>query len=86
MRIAPTASRPRMGPGLIGLPVLAEGVETSEELKFLAAEACDEAQGYHLGMPAKIEDSAIFTHPESNTYDSRSVIYLSREKLRTANV
>ncbi|KMO38658.1 diguanylate phosphodiesterase, partial [Methylobacterium variabile] len=37
-----------LGRGL-GLPVLAEGVETSAELAFLDAEACHEAQGYLFG-------------------------------------
>ena len=44
-----------LGRGL-GLPVLAEGVETEGELAFLAAEACTEAQGYFLGRPGPIED------------------------------
>jgi diguanylate cyclase (GGDEF)-like protein/PAS domain S-box-containing protein len=42
----------------LGLPVLAEGVETAEELAFLAAEACDEVQGYLIGRPCPIEDYA----------------------------
>lgn len=65
-----------LGRGL-GLPVLAEGVETSGELKFLLAEACDEAQGYHLGRPAKIEEFRSLTHPEAAA-DSSSVTYLPR--------
>ncbi len=40
-----------LGRGL-GLPVLAEGVETSAELDFLRGELCDEVQGYLLGRPA----------------------------------
>lgn len=43
-----------MGRGL-GLPVLAEGVETLGELKFLDAEACEIGQGCYLGKPAPIE-------------------------------
>jgi len=43
-----------LGRGL-GLPVLAEGVETPAELKFLQDELCDEVQGYLLGRPAHIE-------------------------------
>jgi len=43
-----------LGRGL-GLPVLAEGVETAAELKFLQAESCDEVQGYFVGRPASIE-------------------------------
>jgi diguanylate cyclase (GGDEF)-like protein/PAS domain S-box-containing protein len=42
-----------IGRGL-GLPVLAEGVETSEELKFLASEFCQIGQGYLLGRPGPI--------------------------------
>jgi EAL domain-containing protein (putative c-di-GMP-specific phosphodiesterase class I) len=42
----------------LGMPVLAEGVETAEELAFLAAEACDEVQGYLIGRPRPISDYA----------------------------
>ncbi|CCV11313.1 EAL domain-containing protein [Mesorhizobium sp. STM 4661] len=43
-----------LGRGL-GLPVLAEGVETLGELEFLDAEACEIGQGYYLGRPGPIE-------------------------------
>jgi diguanylate cyclase (GGDEF)-like protein len=43
-----------LGRGL-GLPVLAEGVETEAELQFLHDEKCDEVQGYLLGKPATID-------------------------------
>ena len=42
-----------LGRGL-GLPVLAEGVETEAELQFLIDEDCNEVQGYLLGRPATI--------------------------------
>jgi diguanylate cyclase (GGDEF)-like protein/PAS domain S-box-containing protein len=42
----------------LGLPVLAEGVETEKQLAFLANEYCDEVQGYLIGKPRPIEDYA----------------------------
>jgi diguanylate cyclase len=50
-----------LGRGL-GLPVLAEGVETEAELQFLQAELCDEVQGYLLGRPAAIGSFRKLTH------------------------
>jgi diguanylate cyclase (GGDEF)-like protein/PAS domain S-box-containing protein len=43
-----------LGRGL-DLPVVAEGVETKDQLAFLSHEACDEIQGYLVGRPAPIE-------------------------------
>src|SRR6185436_4603292 len=53
-----------LGRGL-GLPVLAEGVETTAELDFLRAELCDVAQGYLLGRPAEIGQFRNLTHHEA---------------------
>ncbi len=39
----------------LALPVLAEGVETREQLEFLKREHCDEIQGYLIGRPQPIE-------------------------------
>ena len=52
-----------IGRGL-GLPVLAEGVETADELRFLRRELCDEIQGYLLGRPAIIETFRNLTHDD----------------------
>ena len=42
-----------LGRGL-DLPVLAEGVETANQLAFLSQEECSEVQGYFFGRPAPI--------------------------------
>jgi diguanylate cyclase (GGDEF)-like protein/PAS domain S-box-containing protein len=46
-----------LGRGL-DVPVVAEGVETKEQLEFLAAENCSEIQGYYVGRPKPIADYA----------------------------
>jgi diguanylate cyclase (GGDEF)-like protein/PAS domain S-box-containing protein len=44
--------------GGLGVPVIAEGVETEEQLKFLADENCNGIQGYLIGRPKPIADYA----------------------------
>jgi diguanylate cyclase (GGDEF)-like protein/PAS domain S-box-containing protein len=44
-----------LGRGL-NLPVVAEGVETEEQLRFLASENCNEIQGYIVGRPQPIDE------------------------------
>jgi diguanylate cyclase len=39
----------------LGLPVVAEGIETAEQLEALRALGCRWGQGYHLGSPAPLE-------------------------------
>ena len=52
-----------LGRGL-GLPVLAEGVETGAELEFLQSEQCDEVQGYLVGRPSAIANFRDVTHDD----------------------
>jgi EAL domain-containing protein (putative c-di-GMP-specific phosphodiesterase class I) len=52
-----------LGRGL-GMPVLAEGVETAAELEFLGQESCSEAQGYFLSRPQPIASFRLATHGE----------------------
>jgi diguanylate cyclase (GGDEF)-like protein/PAS domain S-box-containing protein len=42
----------------LDLPVVAEGVETKDQLEFLTREACDEVQGFLIGRPLPIADYA----------------------------
>jgi EAL domain-containing protein (putative c-di-GMP-specific phosphodiesterase class I) len=51
------------------LPVLAEGVETSEELRFLGTELCDQIQGYWVGKPADIAGFRYLTHATGSIRD-----------------
>nr|WP_313631868.1 EAL domain-containing protein [Brevundimonas naejangsanensis] len=41
----------------LSIPVLAEGVETAEQLAFLRAQGCNEVQGYLLGRPQPEADA-----------------------------
>jgi diguanylate cyclase (GGDEF)-like protein len=47
----------------LGLPALAEGVETAEQLTTLVGEGCDELQGYLIGRPRPIEAYAHVVRP-----------------------
>jgi PAS domain S-box-containing protein/diguanylate cyclase (GGDEF)-like protein len=40
----------------LNLNVIAEGVETSDQMALLKNEGCDSAQGYYLARPMKLED------------------------------
>jgi hypothetical protein len=74
--LSPTARAFRRVLGLgrgLGLPVLAEGVETSAELQFLKDEMCDEVQGYLLGRPAAIDSFRCYTHGEAVDADVRNL-------------
>ncbi len=51
-----------LGLGLsLGIPVVAEGVETDEQLQFLRGEGCAELQGFGIGRPAPIDAHGAIT-------------------------
>lgn len=41
---------------MLNLEVIAEGVETKEELDFLVSQNCTKIQGYYFGKPCSIEE------------------------------
>ncbi len=49
----------------LGRPVVAEGVETEEQLALLRAQGCNEVQGYLIGKPQPIENYASLTANKS---------------------
>ena len=44
----------------LGMRTTAEGVETEDQLAFLRAQGCDEAQGYHFSMPRSAAEIEAF--------------------------
>ena len=44
--------------------MVAEGVETDEQLSVLRRLGCDEAQGYRLGRPKAAPELAVLLEPE----------------------
>ena len=50
----------------MGIPTLAEGVETAEQLALLRTLGCDAVQGYLIGRPARTSSNSA-SNPASNT-------------------
>lgn len=66
-----------------GIPVLAEGIETYDQLSMLNAEGCDEAQGFLLGHPAELGE--IVTHGQIRRSDGTGAGTRGQEEItRTA--
>ena len=56
------------------LPVIAEGVETEEQLEFLKREGCDEIQGYLMGRPRPIEEYSSWIYGGSPVRAKRATV------------
>jgi diguanylate cyclase (GGDEF)-like protein/PAS domain S-box-containing protein len=61
-----------LGHGL-GISIVAEGVETQDQLSFLAVEACDQVQGYFLGKPAPVETYAAWVGRVSAAHNGQPI-------------
>ena len=74
----------------LGIPVLAEGVETAAQLQILRIEGCHEAQGYYLGrpgpreniLPTSAERQAIVNLGDGSGYLDRMRTVIPRRKPR----
>ena len=49
----------------LDLAIVAEGVETLEQVEFLTAEGCDELQGYYFAKPMPFDDFVAFAQARS---------------------
>jgi EAL domain-containing protein (putative c-di-GMP-specific phosphodiesterase class I) len=56
------------------IPVLAEGIETKDQLAILHAEGCDAAQGYYLGRPAPLETILSAQEERSQAQELKAVL------------
>jgi len=59
--------------------VVGEGVETEEQMAFLQAHNCDEAQGFYLSMPLAAEHFANLLKPGTASF-------IPRPRLKSATI
>jgi diguanylate cyclase (GGDEF)-like protein len=56
----------------LGMTMVAEGVETEEQRRFLASQGCDRLQGFHLGRPMPAADFAARVRAEDGAPPART--------------
>jgi hypothetical protein len=66
---------------LMGMKVIAEGVETEEQLAYLKKRHCDMAQGYLLGRPMPTQEATELLHGQKETGDETARIKVRPAKL-----
>ncbi len=60
----------------LGLKVIAEGVETKQQLEFLKKQNCDEIQGYYISPPLPPEELVDFLFPEKTSCKTKNPVNL----------
>lgn len=67
----------------LNMKVVAEGVETEEQLKFLKLHQCQEAQGYLFSPPILPKDfEGFLTHQHKEASNRKGIIYLENKVVR----
>ena len=59
----------------LGLKVVAEGVETEEQISFLSANGCDEAQGYYFARPRPAGEITEWLRGEWLARDDQALVF-----------
>jgi diguanylate cyclase len=70
----------------LGMGVVAEGVETAGQLRFLSKAGCDEVQGYFIGRPQPVETFADLTRGTGKSRIDRAVRHPSLTEKLLGNV
>ncbi|WP_369825110.1 EAL domain-containing protein [Caulobacter sp. B11] len=68
----------------LDIPVVAEGVETEEQINFLRGEDCAELQGYAIGRPAPVENITIWTNAAAPAETAEKITPVRRSKRAAA--
>lgn len=64
----------------LGLTVIAEGVETAQQLNYLKAHACEEIQGYYFSIPYPGDDPRLHRKLEQNGLSGKRKSQLSQPR------